>query len=125
MPKGNFEFKYVAKDSYPKAGLVKATPKGEGVNLSYNRRLTEKEIAKHNLIDMNRKVGKLAMLREQAGKKQMQMAEECGIANKSLQRYEQFGVDQMTVGMAVKIAKYLKCDLNDLLGPGNSEADQG
>lgn len=125
MPKGSFEFKYVASNSgYPKNGLIRTSAKNGVTTVTYCRRLTEKEITKYNLTDLNRKVGVLATLREQAGKKQKELAEELGISNKSLQRYEQYGAEAMSLRTAVQIAAYIGCDVSDLAGPSNSEVSE-
>ena len=53
--------------------------------------------------------------REHEGMTQRQLADASGVPFRTIQNWERFGIDMATVGKARRVAKALRCSVDDLL----------
>lgn len=81
----------------------------------YERILLDKEIKKHELIDLNEPVKKLTRLRLGHEMRQSELSELTGISVRTIQSWELNGMGGASLSNAYKIAYVLNCSLVDLL----------
>ena len=79
------------------------------------RLMRPKEIAKYNLTDLNEGFTKLTIFRSSIGMKQQELADLTGLSIKTIQGWEIRGLNEAKAIRAVKIAKALKCQVEDLM----------
>ena len=94
----------------PKGGYIDT----EGF-LIMPRLMRPKEIAKYQLVDLNKGYTKLSIYRSSAGLRQIDLARITEIPLKTIQGWELRGMNGANVVKAVKIADALKCNVKDLL----------
>ena len=79
------------------------------------RLMRPKEIAKYDLVDLNKGFSKLTIYRTSVNMKQTTLAMIAGVPVKTLQGWELRGLNEAKAYKAVKIADALKCNVKDLM----------
>ena len=74
-----------------------------------------KEIVKYDLIDLNKGFTKLTIYRSAIGMKQTTLAELTGFSLRTIQGWELRGLNEAKASKAVRVAKILKCKVEDLM----------
>ena len=77
--------------------------------------LMPKEIVKYDLIDLNKGFTKLTIYRSAIGMKQTTLAELTGFSLRTIQGWELRGLNEAKASKAVRVAKILKCKVEDLM----------
>ena len=93
----------------PKGGVI------EKDILLMPRLMRPKEIAKYELVDLNKGFKKLTIYRSSIGMKQSRLAEITGLSIKTIQSWEIRGMNEAKAIRAVKVADALKCSVKDLM----------
>ena len=104
-----YRFKINNPDSIPKEGTV------EKDILLMPRLMRPKELKKYDLEDLNTGFKKLTIFRSSIGMKQATLAELTGLSIKTIQSWEIRGMNEAKAIRAVKVAKALKCQVEDLM----------
>lgn len=91
-------------------------PKGRYYDvLTYERRLSEKEIKDYELDDLNKKASsRLGYFREVKGMRQSDLAEALGVSLRTVQGWEFDGMNRIRLESVVKVAKFLGVHAEDL-----------
>lgn len=79
------------------------------------RLMRPKELKKYDLEDLNAGFKKLTIFRSSIGMKQATLAELTGLSIKTIQSWEIRGMNEAKAIRAVKVAKALKCQVEDLM----------
>lgn len=104
-------YRYATTDGgIPKKGFVRY----EDDVAVFDRMLSEAEIRKHGLEDLNAPVKKITRLRVSSGLKQSDLAEMTGIGVRTIREYEKNGTNGAPFRNVVKLAKALHCNVMDL-----------
>ena len=85
--------------------------------LVYSRRLLDKEMNEYELEDLNKTAKRLAIIREQKGIKQKDLAKKLGVSVKNLQNWELYGMNGVHLGRCVKVADAIGVDVRELCEP--------
>ena len=102
----------------PKRGFIRfeeyGVPKEYHSIAVFERMLSEAEIKKFGLIDLNDPVKKLTRIRLSAGMRQADLAEMTGISIRTIHGYEMKGMNGAPFRNVILIAKALHCNVMDL-----------
>lgn len=82
--------------------------------LVYTRRLTGEEIREYGLQDLNKPAKKLTIIREQKGIKQKDLAAQLGVPIKTIQNWEFYGMNGITLEKCVAVADAVGVDVREL-----------
>ena len=104
-----YRFKINNPDSIPKEGTV------EKDILLMPRLMRPKELAKYDLVDLNEGFTKLTIYRTSINMRQTTLSKITGIPVRTIQGWEMRGLNEAKAIMAVKVAKALKCSVEDLM----------
>lgn len=107
-----------SKGTLPRDGFVRfdsIVPNGYHAVAIYNRMLTDKEVKKYNLTDLNKPVNALTKQRLLAGMRQNDLAKMSGISLRTIQGWELNGTTGAALGKISRVAKVLHCSIEDLL----------
>lgn len=114
-----------ADKKYPKDGFIRSTdydvPDGCDLVLVYKKPLTDAEIKKYDLVNMNGRVRALTRLRLGIGMKQTELAAITGLSLRTIQGWELNGMGGAALSKAYKTAKALGCTMDDLLDDDEKE----
>lgn len=80
-----------------------------GVTGTHNAHMFEGGLMKHEGFSP------LRARREHEGMTQRQLADASGVPFRTIQNWERLGIDMATVGKARRVAKALRCSIDDLL----------
>lgn len=116
-------FKYqryglLSKGSLPKNGFIRFEdniPDGYYAVAVYNRMLSEKEVKRYKLTDLNSNVNKLTRQRLLAGMKQNELAELTELSIRTIQGWELNGIGGAAVNKVYRVSKVLSCSIEDLI----------
>jgi DNA-binding XRE family transcriptional regulator len=106
---------YTFKRNNPALPIPKGGYIASNGNLLMPRLMKPKELAKYDLVDLNKGYTKLTIYRSAIGMKQQTLSDLTGISIRTLQGWELNGLNVANVVKAVKIADALKCNVKDLL----------
>ena len=102
----------------PRKGFIRfeeyGVPKEYHSIAVYERMLSEAEVSKHDLVDLNEPVKRLTRIRLSAGMKQADLSKATGISIRTIHGYEYNGMNGAPLRNVIKIAKVLKCKADDL-----------
>lgn len=79
------------------------------------RLLRPKELAKYDLVDLNEGFTKLTIFRTSINMRQTTLSKITGIPVRTIQGWEMRGLNEAKAIMAVKVAKALKCSVEELM----------
>lgn len=79
------------------------------------RLMRPKELKKYDLDDLNTGFKKLTIFRSSIGMKQQELADLTGLSIKTIQSWEIRGMNEAKAIRVVKVAKILKCQVEDLM----------
>ena len=79
------------------------------------RLMRPKELKKYDLEDLNTGFKKLTIFRSSIGMKQQELADLTGLSIKTIQSWEIRGMNEAKAIRVVKVAKILKCQVEDLM----------
>lgn len=79
------------------------------------RLLRPKELAKYDLVDLNEGFTKLTIFRTSINMRQTTLSKITGIPVRTIQGWEMRGLNEAKAIRAVKVAKALKCSVEDLM----------
>ena len=79
------------------------------------RLMRPKELKKYDLEDLNAGFKKLTIFRSSIGMKQQELADLTGLSIKTIQSWEIRGMNEAKAIRVVKVAKILKCQVEDLM----------
>ena len=104
---------------YPKSGFLRVRdydlPEGCARVLVYATLLTDEEVKKYGLVDLNPPAKNLTKMRVKVGMKQTELARVSGVPLRTIQGWELNGMAGAALSKAYKIAKALGCQIEDLL----------
>lgn len=113
-------YRYARKvdNGLPKRGFIRfeeyGVPKEYHSIAVFERMLSETEIKKFGLIDLNEPVKKLTRIRLSAGLRQSDLSEMTGISVRTIHGYEYNGMNGAPFRNVILIAKALHCNVMDL-----------
>ena len=97
------------------AGKIPNGCKVEKDILIMPRLMRPKELKKYDLEDLNAGFKKLTIFRSSIGMKQQELADLTGLSIKTIQSWEIRGMNEAKAIRVVKVAKILKCQVEDLM----------
>lgn len=107
-----------ADNGLPKKGFIRFEEYGvpdEYHSIAvFERMLSEAEMKRFGLIDLNEPVKKLTRIRVSACMKQSELSEITGISTRTIQGYELNGMNGASFRNVILIAKALRCNVMDL-----------
>ena len=108
-----------ANQKYPKNGFLRVNdldvPEGLEAVLVYNTILTDAEIAKYKLVDLNHPTKNLTKVRVRLGMRQAELARRTGLSLRTIQGWELNGMGGAAISKAYRVAKVLGCSIEDLM----------